>query len=79
MILSLIIHRWFKEALKNPNSPYRDYYIFKDGVENKEPNNWRSIFGGSVWEKLQNEDKYYMHVFDKKQPDLNFENPRLRN
>lgn len=72
-------HRWFKEALKNPNSPYRDYYIFKDGVENKEPNNWRSIFGGSVWEKLQNEDKYYMHVFDKKQPDLNFENPRLRN
>ncbi|MCJ0925341.1 alpha-glucosidase [Mammaliicoccus sciuri] len=72
-------HRWFKEALKNPNSPYRDYYIFKDGVENKEPNNWRSIFGGSVWEKLQNEGKYYMHVFDKKQPDLNFENPRLRN
>ena len=72
-------HRWFKEALKNPNSPYRDYYIFKDSVENKEPNNWRSIFGGSVWEKLQNEDKYYMHVFDKKQPDLNFENPRLRN
>ena len=72
-------HRWFQEALKNPNSLYRDYYIFKDGVENKEPNNWRSIFGGSVWEKLQNEDKYYMHVFDKKQPDLNFENPRLRN
>lgn len=72
-------HRWFKEALKNPNSPYRDYYIFKEGVENKEPNNWRSIFGGSVWEKLQNEDKYYMHFFDKKQPDLNFENPRLRN
>ncbi|MEB7396581.1 alpha-glucosidase [Mammaliicoccus sciuri] len=72
-------HRWFKEALKKPNSPYRDYYILKDGVENKEPNNWRSIFGGSVWEKLQNEDKYYMHVFDKKQPDLNFENPRLRN
>lgn len=72
-------HRWFQEALNNPNSPYRDYYIFKDGIENKEPNNWRSIFGGSVWEKLQNEDKYYMHVFDKKQPDLNFENPRLRN
>ena len=72
-------HRWFQEPLKNPNSLYRDYYIFKDGVENKEPNNWRSIFGGSVWEKLQNEDKYYMHVFDKKQPDLNFENPRLRN
>ena len=58
-------HRWFQEALNNPNSPYRDYYIFKDGIENKEPNNWRSIFGGSVWEKLQNEDKYYMHVFDK--------------
>ncbi|MCJ0911218.1 alpha-glucosidase [Mammaliicoccus sciuri] len=72
-------HRWFQEALNNPNSPYRDYYIFKEGIENKEPNNWRSIFGGSVWEKLQNEDKYYMHVFDKKQPDLNFENPRLRN
>lgn len=72
-------HIWFQEGINNPDSPYRDYYIFKDSVDGKEPNNWRSIFGGSVWEKVPNEEKYYMHVFDKKQPDLNFENPKLRN
>ncbi len=69
-------HAWFQEALKNPQSPYRDYYIFKEGTER--PNNWRSVFGGSVWEKLPNEDVYYYHSFHKKQPDLNWENPRLR-
>lgn len=69
-------HAWFQEALKNPKSPYRDYYIFKEGTER--PNNWRSVFGGSVWEKLPNEDVYYYHSFHKKQPDLNWENPRLR-
>ncbi|MFD2830979.1 alpha-glucosidase [Corticicoccus populi] len=84
LILDLVInhtsdeHVWFKEALKNPESKYRDYYIFKDSRDGMPPNNWRSIFGGSVWEKVQGEDKYYMHVFDKKQPDLNFENPEVR-
>lgn len=71
-------HEWFKTALNDPESPYRDYYIFKEGVDGAPPNNWRSIFGGSVWEKVADEDMYYMHVFDKKQPDLNFENPKLR-
>ncbi|MFC3927525.1 alpha-glucosidase [Streptococcus caprae] len=69
-------HPWFQEALKNPQSKYRDYYIFKEA--NERPNNWRSIFGGSVWEKLPDEEVYYYHTFHKKQPDLNWENPELR-
>lgn len=82
VILDLVInhtsdeHPWFQAALKDKESPYRSYYIFKEGKT--EPNNWRSIFGGSVWEKLPNEDVYYFHAFDKKQPDLNWENPVLR-
>lgn len=82
IILDLVVnhtsdeHEWFQEALKDPNSKYRDYYIFKEATER--PNNWRSVFGGSVWEKLPNEDVYYYHTFDKKQPDLNWENPELR-
>lgn len=83
IILDLVInhtsdeHPWFKAAISDKKSPYRDYYIFKEGTT--EPNNWRSIFGGSVWEKVPNEDCYYLHVFDKKQPDLNWENPEVRN
>lgn len=69
-------HPWFQQALADPQSKYRDYYIFKSGKER--PNNWRSIFGGSVWEKLPNEDMFYYHTFHKKQPDLNWENPQLR-
>lgn len=69
-------HPWFQEALQNPNSKYHDYYIFKQG---ETPiNNWRSIFGGSVWEKVANRNEYYLHSFGKKQPDLNWENPQLR-
>ena len=83
IILDLVInhtsdeHPWFKEALKNPESKYHDYYIFKKG--NSVPNNWRSVFGTSVWEKVENRDEYYFHAFGKKQPDLNWENPELRN
>lgn len=83
IILDLVVnhtsdeHEWFKEALANPQSKYRDYYIFKRSEE--VPNNWRSIFGGSVWEKLPNEDTYYYHTFHKKQPDLNWENEAMRN
>lgn len=69
-------HPWFQAALADPTSKYRDYYIFKEATER--PNNWRSIFGGSVWEKLPNEEVYYYHTFHKKQPDLNWENPELR-
>ena len=68
-------HKWFQEALKDPNSKYRDYYMF---VQSKErPSNTRSCFGGSVWENV-GEDTWYYHTFDKSQPDLNWENPQLR-
>lgn len=71
-------HAWFQEALKDPDSKYRNYYIFKKGVDGHAPTNWRSVFGGSVWEKVENEDTYYFHAFAKKQPDLNWENPEMR-
>ncbi len=71
-------HAWFQEALKDPDSKYRNYYIFKKGVDGRAPTNWRSVFGGSVWEKVENEDTYYFHAFAKKQPDLNWENPEMR-
>lgn len=82
LMLDLVInhtsdeHTWFQQALADKKSKYREYYIFKEGKER--PNNWRSIFGGSVWEKVPGEESYYLHVFDKKQPDLNWENPELR-
>lgn len=82
IILDLVVnhtsdeHKWFQKALADPTSKYREYYIFKESEER--PNNWRSVFGGSVWEKLPDENVYYYHTFDKKQPDLNWENPKLR-
>lgn len=84
IIMDLVInhssdeHEWFQEAIKNPDSKYHDYYIFKKSVDGKEPNNWRSVFGGSVWQKVEGRDEYYFHAFSKKQPDLNWENPELR-
>lgn len=69
-------HPWFQQALADPESPYHDYYIFKAGQQ--PPNNWRSVFGGSVWEKVPGREEYYFHAFGKKQPDLNWENPALR-
>ncbi|MDG1643681.1 alpha-glucosidase [Klebsiella huaxiensis] len=71
-------HPWFQAALADPHSKYRDYYIFKPAVAGGAPNNWRSIFGGSAWEKVAGEETWYLHVFHKKQPDLNWENPQLR-
>ena len=82
IILDLVInhtsdeHKWFQEAISDPNSKFHDYYIFKGGKEI--PNNWRSVFGGSVWEKVEGRDEYYFHVFGKKQPDLNWENEVVR-
>lgn len=82
IILDLVInhtsdeHAWFQEALADPKSPYHDFYIFKEGHD--EPNNWRSVFGGSVWEKVPGREEYYFHSFGKKQPDLNWENPVVR-
>lgn len=85
LILDLVVnhssdeHAWFQAALADSESPYRDYYIFKSGEAGNPPNNWRSIFGGSVWEPVPHEENmYYFHTFDKKQPDLNWENPALR-
>ncbi|GLB46270.1 alpha-glucosidase [Philodulcilactobacillus myokoensis] len=70
---------WFQEALKDPKSKYRNYYIFKHTDNGKAPNNWRSAFGGSTWSKVPNEPgTYYFHNFAPKQPDLNWENPELR-
>ncbi|MGM0123196.1 oligo-1,6-glucosidase [Enterococcus sp. AZ194] len=72
-------HDWFKEALANPDSKYGDYYIFKEGVNGLPPNNWRSYFGSSAWESVPGEENvYYLHAFTKKQPDLNWENPVVR-
>lgn len=66
-------HAWFVEARENPNSPERDYYIWRD-----EPNNLMSIFSGSAWELDEASEQYYLHLFSKKQPDLNWENAQLR-
>lgn len=82
IILDLVVnhtsdeHEWFKKAMNYPESKFHDYYIFKDGQE--VPNNWRSVFGGSVWEKVEGRDEYYFHAFGKKQPDLNWENEEVR-
>ena len=70
-------HEWFKQAVADKNSKYADYYIFKEGDGDSPPNNWRSIFGGSVWTQLD-DGRYYMHTFAKKQPDLNWECEALR-
>lgn len=71
-------HKWFAESRKNKNNPYRDYYIWKDAKEGKEPNNWGACFGGSAWEYDKETNMYYLHMFSKKQPDLNWENQTLR-
>lgn len=72
-------HEWFKKACEDPDGPYGKYFYIETVKDGKLPCNWRSYFGGSVWEKLPgHEDKYYLHLFHKKQPDLNWENPALR-
>ena len=72
-------HEWFKKACEDPDGKYGKYFYIEDVKDGKLPNNWRSYFGGPVWDKLPGyEDKYYMHVFHKKQPDLNWENPQGR-
>lgn len=85
LIMDLVVnhtsdqHTWFKQALADHNSPYRNYYIFKKTIDGQVPNNWRSIFGGSTWTAVPNEPgTYYFHTFAPQQPDLNWENPQLR-
>ena len=71
-------HNWFVESRKSKDNPYRDYYIWKNPVNGKEPNNWGGAFGGSAWEYDPQTQMYYLHLFSKKQPDLNWENEKVR-
>ena len=72
-------HPWFIESRSSKQNPKRDWYIWREGKDNKEPNNWESIFKGSAWEYDENTKEYYLHLFSKKQPDLNWENEDMRN
>ena len=71
-------HAWFVESKKSRENPYRDYYIWREGKDGKEPNNWGSVFNGSAWVYDETTDMYYLHLFSKKQPDLNWDNPKVR-
>lgn len=84
LIMDLVVnhtsdeHQWFEESRTSKDSPYRDFYIWKKGVNGGPPNNWMSWFGGSAWEYDEHTEEYYLHLFTKKQPDLNWENPEVR-
>ncbi|OIJ14902.1 glucohydrolase [Anaerobacillus arseniciselenatis] len=84
MMMDLVVnhssdeHHWFVESRKSKDNPYRDYYIWRPGKDGQEPNNWTSFFSGSAWQYDEHTDEYFLHLFSKKQPDLNWENPKLR-
>lgn len=85
LIMDLVVnhssdeHHWFVESRKSKDNPYRDYYIWREGEGNHaEPNNWESCFSGSAWQYDAATDEYFLHLFSKKQPDLNWENPKVR-
>ncbi|WP_332695974.1 glycoside hydrolase family 13 protein [Halalkalibacter lacteus] len=84
LIIDLVInhtsdeHPWFIESRSSRGNAKRDWYIWRDGKDGGPPNNWESIFSGSVWEFDENTDQYYMHIFSTKQPDLNWKNPEVR-
>lgn len=71
-------HAWFKAARQSKDNPYRDYYIWRPPRDGREPNNWRSFFSGSAWQYDEATGEYYLHLFSRKQPDLNWENPTVR-
>lgn len=71
-------HAWFVESRKSVDNPYRDFYIWRKGKDGKEPNNWGSCFSGSAWKYDSQTDMYFLHLFSKKQPDLNWDNPKVR-
>ncbi|TLS36501.1 glycoside hydrolase family 13 protein [Pseudalkalibacillus caeni] len=71
-------HNWFVESRKSKDNEYRDYYIWRPGKDGEEPNNWTSFFSGSAWQYDEQTEEYFLHLFSKKQPDLNWENPVLR-
>ncbi|ETJ20775.1 Oligo-1,6-glucosidase [human gut metagenome] len=72
-------HSWFMESKKSKDNEYRDYYVWKEGTNGQPPNNWGSVFSGPAWQYDEETQMYYLHLFSKKQPDLNWENPKLRN
>lgn len=84
IILDLVLnhtsdeHRWFQEALKGKENPYHDYYVWRDGKKDTPPNGMKSVFGGSAWEWVPELKQYYFHQFSVRQPDLNWENPKVR-
>lgn len=84
LIMDLVVnhtsdeHPWFIESRKSKENPYRDYYIWRKGKDGKEPNNWESFFSGSAWQYDEETGEYYLHLFSKKQPDLNWENKQVR-
>lgn len=84
IIMDLVInhcsdkHEWFQKALADPDGEYADYFYFRTGKNGNPPSNYRSYFGGNCWEPVPGTDKYYFHMFAKEQPDLNWENPKLR-
>ena len=84
LIMDLVVnhssdeHAWFVESRKSRDNPYRDYYIWRDGKDGKEPNNWASFFTPSAWSYDEPSGQWYLHLFSEKQPDLNWENPKLR-
>lgn len=71
-------HAWFEASRQSKNNPFRDYYIWKPGKNGGPPNDWQAFFGGSAWEYDELTDEYYLHLFTTKQPDLNWENPKVR-
>jgi oligo-1,6-glucosidase len=71
-------HAWFQQARSSRDNPYHDYYIWRDPVEGREPTNWEAAFNGSAWTFNEATGEYYLHMFSKKQPDLNWENPKVR-
>ena len=71
-------HRWFKEAKKSKDNPYHDYYVWRDGKEGVPPNDMKAVFGGSAWEWVPELEQYYFHQFSVRQPDLNWDNPKVR-
>ena len=72
-------HPWFAESRKSKDNPYRDYYIWREGKDGREPNNWGSCFSGPAWKYDAATDMYFLHLFSEKQPDLNWDNPKVRN
>lgn len=84
LIMDLVVnhcsdkHEWFQKALADPDGPYADYFYLRKGKNGNPPSNYRSYFGGNCWEPVPGSDKYYFHMFAKEQPDLNWENPKLR-